>query len=84
LPYTKISVEFRGDCLPIETIFYKWMRCELIHEGGLPTDIVFMEEEKKGIMSVRAGGEPNYILKISEGWFFHLTNCVKEFIISYS
>ena len=23
----RISVEYRGECLPIEQIFYKWFRC---------------------------------------------------------
>ena len=35
----RIHVEYRGECRPIEQIFYKWIRCQLVHEGGLPVDI---------------------------------------------
>ncbi len=77
-----ISVEFRGDCIPLEKIFYKWMRCELVHEGGLPADIKFMKEEKCGTMSIRAGGNPEFVLKIGEGWFFHLKDSLKIFLQS--
>ena len=38
----RLSVDYRGECHPIEHIFYKWFRCELVHEGGLPIDIEFM------------------------------------------
>lgn len=69
----RLSVEYRGECHTIEHIFYKWLRCELVHEGGLPVDIEFMAEDG---LSVRAGGAPEYVLKISRGWFHHLLNSV--------
>jgi hypothetical protein len=72
----RISVEFRGECHPVEHIFYKWLRCELVHEGGIPVDIQFMQDAKLESMSVRAGGAPEYILKISHGWFYHLISVV--------
>jgi len=72
----RISVEFRGECHPVEHIFYKWLRCELVHEGGIPIDIQFMADDQPGTMSVRAGGAPDYVLKISHGWFHHLINSV--------
>src|SRR5882724_2845054 len=40
----RLSVEYRGECYEIEHIFYKWFRCELVHEGGLPLDIQFIVE----------------------------------------
>lgn len=40
----RLSAEFRGKQWPIERIFYKWFRCELVHEGGLPVDIRFKED----------------------------------------
>ena len=70
-----IKVEFRGELHTVPHIFYKWFRCELVHEGGLPIDVEFIETEE---MSVRAGGAPNYILKISHGWFHWLVNSVIE------
>jgi hypothetical protein len=72
----RINVEYRGECHPIEHIFYKWLRCELVHEGGVPIDIEFMLDEEPGMMAIRAGGAPEYILKISHGWFHHLVASV--------
>lgn len=72
----RINVEFRGESHPVEHIFYKWLRCELVHEGGVPVDIQFMPDDKPGFMSVRAGGAPEYVLKISHGWFHHLIRAV--------
>lgn len=72
----RISVEYRGECHPVEHIFYKWLRCELVHEGGVPVDIQFMPDDKPGFMSIRAGGDPEYILKISHGWFHHLVHTI--------
>lgn len=72
----RLSVEFRGELHTIEHIFYKWLRCELVHEGGLPVDIQFMEDDEPGALSVRAGGKPEFILKLSRGWFHHLLHAV--------
>jgi hypothetical protein len=46
-----------------------------VHEGGLPIDVEFIESEE---LSLRAGGAPNYILKISHGWFHWLISAVVE------
>jgi hypothetical protein len=70
-----LKVEFRGDLHTIPHIFYKWFRCELVHEGGLPMDVEFIESEE---LSLRAGGAPAYVLKISRGWFHWLVNAVVE------
>jgi hypothetical protein len=48
------------------------MRCELVHDGGLPIDLHFIENAEPGELSVRAGGAPNYVLLISPGWFDQL------------
>lgn len=71
-----LSVEYRGEVHSIEHVFYKWFRCELVHEGGLPMDIEFMPDDEPGILSVRAGGAPEFVLKVSEGWFHHLVSAV--------
>lgn len=68
----RISVEYRGKQVPIERIFYKWFRCEIVHAGGLPVDIGFMEDTEPGELSVRAGGAPDYRLLVSPGWFDQL------------
>lgn len=74
--HARIHVEYRGECQAVEYIFYKWLRCQLVHEAELPSDIQFMDEQHKGTMSVRAGGAPEYILKIGIGWFDYMIHCV--------
>jgi hypothetical protein len=72
----KMSVEYRGECQPIEHIMYKWLRCQLIHQGELPVDIEFMTDSEPGTFAVRAGGAPEFVLKLSYGWFHHLIRAV--------
>ena len=72
----RLSVEYRGECQPIEHILYKWCRCELVHEGGIPVDIEFMPDSEPGLLSIRAGGAPEYVLQLSHGWFHHLIGAV--------
>ncbi|MGO9318852.1 MAG: hypothetical protein ACLPXT_15400 [Terracidiphilus sp.] len=74
--FKRLSVEYKGKAHPIFHIFYKWFRCELIHEGALPLDIEFMPDPEPGVLSVRAGGAPNYVLKVSYGWFQELVKTV--------
>lgn len=71
------GVEYRGKLEPIEQIFYRWVRCQLVHEGELPVDLKFQEDEK-GSMSVGAGGAPEFVLKLGTGWFFHFAKSVLE------
>jgi hypothetical protein len=71
-----LGVEFRGELHPIEHIFYKWLRCELVHEGGLPVDIKFMDNTAPNSLSFRAGGAPNFVLLLSYSWFEHLVAIV--------
>lgn len=73
-----LKVEFRGQLESIENIFYKWIRCELIHEANIPIDIEFFDDKGNDKMSVRAGGHPEYKLKIGTGWFFHLKKSILE------
>jgi len=68
----RISVEFRGELNSLESLFYKWMRCELVHEGGLPLDLRFKDDGEPGELSIRAGGAPEYILLVSPEWFEQL------------
>jgi hypothetical protein len=74
----RLSVEFRGYIHPLETVFYKFLRCELVHEGGLPQDIKFANEEQGNTMSVRAGGAPDYLLIVGTGWYFHLIETARK------
>jgi hypothetical protein len=71
--FERIGVEYRGEVWPIYHIFYKWFRCQLTHEGGLPMDIEFTPEKE---LRIRAGGAPEYVLKVSYGWFYELVHLV--------
>jgi hypothetical protein len=64
-PQYRIGGEFRGKQYGLETIFYKWPRNELVHEGEPPTDIKFMDVADLEMLSIRAGGAPDYILLLS-------------------
>jgi len=59
----------------VAVFLLKWFRCELIHEGKLPIDVQFIETDN---LTVRAGGAPEYVLKISHGWFHWLVNSIVE------
>jgi hypothetical protein len=74
--FERISVEYRGEAHPVYHIFYKWFRCELIHEGALPVGVEFMPDPQPGVLGIRAGGAPDYVLKISEGSFNELLQTV--------
>lgn len=75
---TIISIEYNGKLESVEQIFYKWIRYNLVHEGGLPSNIEFQENEKDGFMSIRAGGAPEYVLKVGSGWFYHFVDSLKK------
>jgi hypothetical protein len=39
-------------------------------------DIQFMPDTEPGILTVGAGGAPEYVLKISQGWFHEIVGYV--------
>jgi very-short-patch-repair endonuclease len=53
-PSLKLIIEYHGECHPIEHIFYKWFRCQLVHEGELSIDIEFIPDGESGVLSVHA------------------------------
>ena len=76
--FKRLSVEYRGEVHPINHVLYKWFRCELIHQGALPVDVEFMADSEPGVLGIRAGGAPDYILKVSHGWFQELIKTVAD------
>lgn len=64
----QISVEFRHRLRKIEDLLYTWVRCELVHTGAMPIDIEIDDGLGSGLV-VRAGGAPEYLLKLSPKWF---------------
>ncbi|MGA2205953.1 MAG: hypothetical protein ABSG10_04395 [Terracidiphilus sp.] len=74
--FKKMHVEYRGDLHPMCHIFYKWFRCELIHEGELPVDVEIVPDSKPGLLGIRAGGAPEFVLQVSQAWFHELVGTV--------
>jgi hypothetical protein len=71
-----MQVEYRGEVHPMCHIFYKWFRCNLIHEGELPVDVQIIPDSEPGMLGVRAGGAPEYVLQVSQGWYEELVGTV--------
>lgn len=74
--FGRLSVEFRGKALPAYRIFYKWIRCQLAHEGALPSDLHFVPDSLSGPLTIRAGGAPEFKLLLSQSWFHELVHTV--------
>lgn len=72
----RLSLEFRGAQVPVERLLWKWLRCELVHEAGLPVDIQLTPIAAVGELSARAGGAPDYELQLSEAWLHHVLDVV--------
>ena len=68
----RFSFEFRGMPEKLAKILYKWMRCELAHEGTLPIDIKIVPDKEPKRYFIQAGGGPEKTLKISESYFHRL------------
>ena len=77
----RLSLEFRGEVHTVEHILYKWLRCELVHEGGLPPDVAVVPDPpdlRPGGRWARAGGAPDYRVLFSEAWFYFLLHAVQN------
>jgi hypothetical protein len=67
----RYSFEFRGKPEKLSKILYKWMRCEMAHEGTLPIDIKIVPDKERSKYWIQAGGGVEKTLKISRS-FFHV------------
>lgn len=73
------SMKYRGKQVDLDHLFYKWMRCELVHNGSLPVDLRIDESfADPRSCSVRAGGAPDYTLLVSPGWYWFLADHVRS------
>ncbi len=70
-PVKNFNVMFRGKMRDLDYVFYKWMRCSLVHEGGLPEDIQF-EGDQHSISVADTG------LVFGKPWFDTLADCALE------
>jgi hypothetical protein len=41
------NIKYKRRYQPIEHILYKWLRCALVHEGGISPDIKFIQTKHK-------------------------------------
>lgn len=74
-----ISVEFRGKPTDLDHLFYKWMRCELVHDASLPVDIRIDDDfADPETMTVRAGGAPEHVVLLTPAWFAFLTDAARQ------
>lgn len=65
-----ISVAYRGQQVTVDQLIWKWLRCELAHQATLPIDIQFGEpKEDPDQLWIRAGGAPEYRVRLSTGWY---------------
>ena len=73
-----IAVEHRGEPVDMDHLFYKWLRCELVHTGSLPSDLRIDDSFPDPMAcGVRAGGEPGYTVLLSPGWYPFLASVVR-------
>jgi len=58
----------------MDEFFYKWLRCELVHEGGLPIGITFDTEDNGGLVTIRLSDD--LPITISSVWYHSLVLAV--------
>ena len=68
------NVLFRGQMHRLEHVLYKWLRCELVHAGGLPADVTLVPSTEPGSMSLAV--DPVKGLTLSHGWFNGIAHVV--------
>lgn len=64
------SVTFRGQLTPMSKLFYKWLRCELVHAGGLPVGLTFDDDDSDGLFTLTLSDD--YPISISSVWYHSL------------
>jgi hypothetical protein len=64
------SVRFRGKMTSMDELFYKWLRCELVHEGGLPVGITLDDDDNDGLYTMALSGD--FPIAISSVWYHSL------------
>ncbi|MFL6094053.1 MAG: hypothetical protein ACJ71Y_01225 [Blastococcus sp.] len=74
-----MEVEHRGKLVAFDRLIYTWVRCELVHEGALPTD-VRIDDGVGGPdeLVVGAGGGSEYVVRLSPGWVPWLIEFVRS------
>jgi hypothetical protein len=65
-----IGVSFRGRMVPLGRLFYKWLRCELVHQGGLPAGLQIDAEDTDGLFTLTL--REDLPLAIPSTWYHSL------------
>lgn len=74
-----IGIEYRGGTVDMDHLLYKWLRCELVHNGALPPDLRIDDDfTDPAACGVRAGGAPAYTVLLSPGWYQFLVQAVRS------
>jgi hypothetical protein len=68
------NVNFRGKMTPLESVLYEFVRCELAHEGTMPSDVV-ISPSAPGDMMLVVDVKPHR-LTLSESFLDGLINTV--------
>ena len=68
------TITFRGKSTPLSLLFYKWLRCELVHQGTLPVELSFNDDDSGGLFDVALSG--NYSISLSNVWYHSLVLAV--------
>jgi hypothetical protein len=55
-------------------LFYKWLRCELVHRGSLPIGLSIEDDDTSGLLTMRLSGE--FPISISSVWYHSLVLAV--------
>jgi len=64
------SVTFRGELTSMDVLFYKWLRCELVHAGGLPIGLSFDPTDESGIFTMAL--RDDLPIAVSTAWYHSL------------
>jgi len=64
------SISFRGELVSLDSLIYKWLRCELVHEGGLPVGLKIDAKDTHSLASIRM--TEGYPVSIPATWYHSL------------
>lgn len=63
-----VRIAFRGELVEIERIFYRYLRCNLVHEAELPADIEIVFEQATDPHLMFQAAAPGGSLRLGLNW----------------
>jgi hypothetical protein len=62
------EIEHRGQFLTVGQLMWKWIRCEIAHQGSMPVHVQFFEmDEDPDDLRIQFDGQN---IRISDGWYW--------------